>query len=78
MLLRLRFRRRPAAVTHVCRECESRRAQLRERGIVKWDRYQALCFQCCRRLVSRYRASTAAADVPLPALPPSDDRAAVA
>ena len=43
MLLHLRFRRRMPAVKHVCRECESRRALFRYRGIVKWDRYHTLC-----------------------------------
>jgi hypothetical protein len=78
MLLRFRFGRRPAAVRHVCPECEARRAELRARGIVKWARYQVLCFQCCRKLVSRPRASTAAADLALPEVASSDDRAAVA
>jgi hypothetical protein len=61
MLLRLRFGRRSSAVKHVCRECESRRALFRYRGIVKWDRYHALCFQCYRRLVDRQRAAVLAA-----------------
>jgi hypothetical protein len=57
MMLRLRFGRRAPAVRHVCRECESRRALFRYRGIVKWDRYHTLCFQCYRRHVDRLRAT---------------------
>jgi hypothetical protein len=65
MMLRLRFRRRAAAVKHVCRACESRRALFRYRGVVKWDRYHTLCFQCYRKHVDRLRAATQ--DVGFPA-----------
>lgn len=60
MMLRLRFGRRAPAVKHVCRECESRRALFRYRGLVKWDRYHTLCFQCYRRHVDRLRAAALA------------------
>lgn len=60
MLLRFRWGRRAPAVKHVCRECESRRALFRYRGIVKWDRYHTLCFQCYRRHLERARASALA------------------
>ncbi len=56
MMLNLTFRRRPAAARHICRECESRRALFRYHGIVKWDRYHTLCFQCYRRHMDRLRA----------------------
>jgi hypothetical protein len=78
MTLRLWFRRRPAAVRHACRECESRRALFRHRGVVKWDRYHTLCFQCYRRHLERQRAASLAAEKPAPRNPPLDDRAAVA
>lgn len=57
MMLRLRMGRRAPAVKHACRECESRRALFRYRGIVKWDRYHTLCFQCYRRQMDRLRAA---------------------
>lgn len=57
MMLRLRFGRRAPAVRHACRECESRRALFRYRGLVKWDRYHTLCFQCYRRHVDRLGAA---------------------
>lgn len=78
MSLRLRLGRRPAAVKHVCRECECRRALFRYRGIVKWDRYHTLCFQCYRRHVDRLRAAGLCAGKPSdrPSLPA--DRPAVA
>jgi hypothetical protein len=66
MMLRLHFGRRTAAVKHVCRECESRRALFRYRGIVKWDRYHTLCFQCYRRHLDRQRAAAAVAGKPAP------------
>jgi hypothetical protein len=66
MTLRLRFGRRTTAVKHVCRECESRRALFRYRGIVKWDRYHTLCFQCYRRHVDRQRAVALVAGKPAP------------
>jgi hypothetical protein len=78
MMLRLRFGRRTAAVKHVCRECESRRALFRYRGIVKWDRYHTLCFQCYRRHVERQRAATLAAEGAAPARPAAIRRTAVA
>ncbi|MCC7179145.1 MAG: hypothetical protein IT177_12220 [Acidobacteria bacterium] len=68
MVLRLRFGRRAPAVKHVCRECESRRALFRYRGIVKWDRYHTLCFQCYRKHADRLRA--AALTAPPTGLPP--------
>ena len=79
MMLQLRFGRR-AAVKHVCRECESRRALFRYRGIVKWDRYHTLCFQCYRRYLDRQRAASLAAHtpVPAPAAEAAADRIAVA
>ncbi len=62
MLMRIRLRRRHApAARHVCRECESRRALFRYHGIVKWDRYHTLCFQCYRRQLDRMRAVRLAA-----------------
>jgi len=78
MMLRLRFGRRPAAVKHVCRECESRRALFRYRGIVKWDRYHTLCFQCYRRYVNRLRGASLSAAVPAPSDTRERDHAAVA
>jgi hypothetical protein len=72
MLLPLRFRRRTPAVKHVCRECESRRALFRYRGIVKWDRYHTLCFQCYRRQMDRLRAGALGAGNPAP--PPAAPR----
>lgn len=78
MMLRLRFGRRTAAVKHVCRECESRRALFRYRGIVKWDRYHTLCFQCYRRHVERQRAATLAAERPAHTRTPAANHAAVA
>ena len=77
MMLQLRFGRR-AAVKHVCRECESRRALFRYRGIVKWDRYHTLCFQCYRRLLDRQRAAALGARKPAAAGAPIENRAAVA
>lgn len=64
MMLRLRFGRRPAAVKHVCLECESRRALFRYRGIVKWDRYHTLCFRCYRKHLDRLRAAALTAGNP--------------
>jgi hypothetical protein len=78
MMLRLRFGRQTAAVKHVCRGCESRRALFRFRGIVKWDRYHTLCFQCYRRHADRLRAARLAAERPAPARTPQPKRAAVA
>jgi hypothetical protein len=78
MMLRLRFRRRAAAVTHVCRQCEARRALFRYRGVVKWDRYHTLCVQCCRKHLNRLRAARLAAGVPASPDPLPQDRAAVA
>ena len=60
MMLRLRFGRRAPAVTPVGRECESRRALFRYRGLVKWDRYHTPYFQCYRRPVERLRAAALA------------------
>ncbi|MBM3781077.1 MAG: hypothetical protein FJW29_05290 [Acidobacteria bacterium] len=60
MMMRLRPGRPAAAVKHACRECESRRALFRYRGIVKWDRYHTLCFQCYRKHVDRTRTAIAA------------------
>jgi len=60
MMMRLRPGRPAAAVKHACRECESRRALFRYRGIVKWDRYHTLCFQCYRKHLDRTRTATAA------------------
>jgi hypothetical protein len=68
MFMRLRPGRPAAAVKYVCRECESRRALFRYRGIVKWDRYHTLCFQCYRKHVDRMRTTTAA--MPWCDLPP--------
>jgi hypothetical protein len=56
MMIGLNFRRPRAAARHICRECESRRALFRYHGIVKWDRYHTLCFQCYRRHLDRQRA----------------------
>ena len=78
MLHRLRFGRRPAAVKHVCRECEARRALFRYRGIVKWNGYHTLCFQCYRRHVNRQRAAALAAGIPAPPQTAEENRAAVA
>lgn len=78
MMLRFRFGRRTPAVKHVCRECESRRALFRYRGIVKWDRYHTLCFQCYRRHVDRQRAATLAAERPAQTRTPAAHHAAVA
>jgi hypothetical protein len=78
MMLRLRFGRRPPAVKHVCRECESRRALFRYRGMVKWDRYHTLCFQCYRRYLDRQRAASLAAGKPALTPPATSNRAAVA
>ncbi len=78
MMLRFWFGRRPAAVKHICRECESRRALFRYRGIVKWDRYHTLCFQCYRRHLDRLRAASLAAEKPARQQPPIANRAAVA
>lgn len=69
MMLRIRFRPRPRAVRHVCRDCEQRRALFRYRGVVKWDRYHTLCFQCYRRHIERLRAARLAAGNPAPCEP---------
>ena len=78
MMLQLRFGRRAAAVKRVCRECESRRALFRYRGIVKWDRYHTLCFQCYRRYLDRLRAASLTAEKPADEHAPIANRAAVA
>lgn len=73
MMMRLRSGRPAAAVKHACRECESRRALFRYRGIVKWDRYHTLCFQCYRKHLDRLRATTMAMpwiDLPRPSARP--------
>ena len=73
MIMRLRPGRPAAAVKHACRECESRRALFRYRGIVKWDRYHTLCFQCYRKHLDRLRATTMAMpwiDLPMPSARP--------
>lgn len=36
---------------HTCRRCGSRHAQFAYRGVVKWDRFHELCFQCYRSLI---------------------------
>ncbi len=72
-MMRLRPGRPTAAVKHACRECESRRALFRYRGIVKWDRYHTLCFQCYRKHLDRLRATTMAMpwiDLPMPSARP--------
>lgn len=56
----LRSSTRAAAVKHACRDCETRRALFRYRGVVKWDRYHTLCFQCYRRYADRLRAASLA------------------
>jgi hypothetical protein len=78
MFMRFRLGGRPPAVKHVCRECESRRALFRYRGIVKWDRYHTLCFQCYRRHLDRQRAVMLAAGNPAAEPAPAPNRAAVA
>ncbi|HQZ39827.1 MAG: hypothetical protein IT180_07380 [Acidobacteria bacterium] len=78
MMLRLRFTRRASAVKHVCLQCESRRALFRYRGVVKWDRYHALCFRCYRRHLDRLRAARLVAEIPAPADPVRQKEAAVA
>jgi hypothetical protein len=50
----------------------------RYRGIVKWDRYHTLCFQCYRRYVNRLRAASLSAAVPAPPETGERDQAAVA
>jgi len=57
MMLSLSLRPNARSTRHVCRECESRRALFRYHGIVKWDRYHTLCFQCYRRHMDRQRAT---------------------
>ena len=74
MTLRLRFRRHASAARHVCRDCESRRALFRYHGIVKWDRYHTLCFQCYRRHLDRLRAARLASAASAPA--PTESRPA--
>ncbi len=75
MTLKLGWRR-PAAVKHVCRECEARRALFRYRGVVKWDRYHTLCFQCYRRHADRLRAAGLAPRGPVAPDPPAAPAAA--
>ena len=47
--------RRRISVRKVCAGCERQRALFRYHGIVKWDRYHALCFRCFRAQVDALR-----------------------
>jgi hypothetical protein len=48
--------RRGRAVRKVCAGCERHRALFRYHGVVKWDRFHTLCFNCYRAQRDRARA----------------------
>jgi hypothetical protein len=53
MTIRFRFRQPAPNVKKACKSCENRRSLFRQEGIVKWDPYYALCYQCYQRSVTR-------------------------
>ena len=57
MTIRIRFRQPAANVKKACKSCENRRRLFRQEGIVKWDPYYALCYQCYQRSVTRARTA---------------------
>jgi hypothetical protein len=46
---------------HACRQCGSRHARFTYHGVVKWDRFHELCFQCYRSVVDARHARVLAA-----------------
>ncbi len=67
MTIRFRFRQPAPNAKKVCKSCENRRAMFRQEGILKWDPYYALCYQCYQRYVTRAQSA-----------PPRPDAAAIA
>lgn len=49
------------ASRHACRQCGCHHARFAYRGVVRWDRFHELCFQCYRSIVDAQKARVLAA-----------------